>query len=44
LANPGAVVVTRDGDRFGTTGWRVGGTTAGLGTEAGRAALAKLKD
>jgi chromosome segregation protein len=29
LANPTAVVVTSDGNRFGTTGWRVGGTTSG---------------
>jgi chromosome segregation protein len=28
LAHPGAVVVTRDGDRLGTSGWRVGGTRA----------------
>jgi chromosome segregation protein len=25
LAHPGAVVVTRDGDRLGSTGWRIGG-------------------
>ena len=24
IANPGAIVVTRDGDRFAATGWRVG--------------------
>jgi chromosome segregation protein len=28
LAHPGAVVVTRDGDRLGLSGWRVGGTRA----------------
>ena len=35
LANQGRVVVTRDGDRFGLTGWRVGTST----TEATGAAL-----
>ncbi len=30
LAHPAAVVVTRDGDRFGPTGWRVGATGAGV--------------
>lgn len=29
LATPGAVVVTRGGDRFGPTGWRVGAAGAG---------------
>ncbi|QXC62637.1 chromosome segregation protein SMC [Aquihabitans sp. G128] len=29
LANPDAVVVTRTGDRFGPTGWRVGATGSG---------------
>jgi chromosome segregation protein len=29
LAHPGAVVVTRDGDRFGEQGWRVGVPSAG---------------
>ena len=29
LAHPGAVVVTRDGDRFGGQGWRVGVASAG---------------
>ncbi len=29
LARPGAVVVTRGGDRFGPTGWRVGAAGAG---------------
>ena len=29
LAHPGAVVVTRDGDRFGGYGWRVGGASTG---------------
>src|SRR5690606_4409140 len=28
LAHPGSVVVTRDGDRLGVTGWRLGGTSA----------------
>jgi chromosome segregation protein len=28
LAHPGSVVVTRDGDRLGLSGWRVGGTRA----------------
>ncbi|MGY6502056.1 MAG: chromosome segregation protein SMC [Acidimicrobiales bacterium] len=35
LAHPGTVVVTRDGDRFGSSGWRIG--VAGSG--ATRAAL-----
>jgi chromosome segregation protein len=35
LAHPEAVVVTRDGDRFGAVGWRIGGRSAG----ATRAAL-----
>ncbi len=29
LANPSAVVVTRSGDRFGPTGWRLGAAAAG---------------
>jgi len=29
LAHPGSVIVTRDGDRFGMTGWRVGGPASG---------------
>ena len=29
LAHPDAVIVTRDGDRFGVTGWRVGGPASG---------------
>jgi chromosome segregation protein len=29
LRNPGVVIVTRDGDRFGVTGWRVGGPASG---------------
>jgi len=29
LGHPGTVIVTRDGDRFGTTGWRVGGPASG---------------
>jgi chromosome segregation protein len=45
LAHPGSVVVTRDGDRFGVTGWRVGGTRAqatgaALDEARGRAAAA----
>jgi chromosome segregation protein len=35
LAHPGRVVVTRDGDRFGVSGWRIGTST----TEATGAAL-----
>ena len=45
LAHPGAVVVTRDGDRFGGYGWRVGGASTGatgaaLDEATGRAASA----
>jgi chromosome segregation protein len=40
LAQPDAVIVTRTGDRFGTTGWRVGGPSAG----ATGAALAEAKE
>ena len=45
LAHPGAVVVTRAGDRLGSTGWRVGGdraqaTGAALEEARGRAATA----
>ena len=29
VANPGTVVVTRNGDRLGPSGWRVGGTASG---------------
>jgi chromosome segregation protein len=29
LGHPGAVVVTREGDRFGPAGWRVGGSSTG---------------
>ena len=29
LAHPDMLIVTRDGDRFGLTGWRVGGPAAG---------------
>ena len=29
LAHPGAVVVTREGDRFGATGWRIGAAATG---------------
>jgi chromosome segregation protein len=29
LAHPSTVIVTRDGDRFGVTGWRVGGPASG---------------
>jgi chromosome segregation protein len=29
LAHPGAVVVTRQGDRFGATGWRIGASATG---------------
>ena len=29
LADPGAVVVTESGDRFGPSGWRIGGQSAG---------------
>ncbi|MBX3314888.1 MAG: chromosome segregation protein SMC [Actinobacteria bacterium] len=29
VASPGSVVVTRDGDRFGPTGWRIGAAGAG---------------
>jgi chromosome segregation protein len=29
LAHPGAVVVTREGDRFGVTGWRIGTSATG---------------
>ena len=46
LAHPSAVVVTRDGDRFGGHGWRVGvassgATGAALEEAAGRADAAK---
>ena len=40
LANPDSFIVTRDGDRFGITGWRVGGP----GTGATGAALAEARD
>ncbi|MEY2402872.1 MAG: chromosome segregation protein, partial [Acidimicrobiaceae bacterium] len=40
LANPGSFIVTRDGDRFGVTGWRVGGPGSG----ATGAALAEARD
>ncbi|MEZ5380689.1 MAG: chromosome segregation protein SMC [Microthrixaceae bacterium] len=40
VAHPERVVVTRDGDRFGTSGWRVGTST----TEATGAALAEATD
>ena len=39
LADPGLVVVTRQGDRFATSGWRVGCS----GTVATRAALAEAE-
>ena len=29
VAHPGATIVTLDGDRFGTTGWRIGQSSAG---------------
>jgi chromosome segregation protein len=29
LAHPGSVVVTREGDRFGVTGWRIGASATG---------------
>jgi chromosome segregation protein len=34
IANPNAVVVTADGDRFGPTGWRVGVTNGGATASA----------
>ncbi len=34
IANPNAVVVTDDGDRFGPTGWRVGATSGGATASA----------
>ncbi len=34
LANPGAVVVTEDGDRFGPAGWRVGAAGGGATASA----------
>ena len=40
LANPDSFIVTRDGDRFGVTGWRVGGPGSG----ATGAALAEARD
>jgi chromosome segregation protein len=40
LANPSSSIVTRDGDRFGITGWRVGGPGSG----ATGAALAEARD
>ncbi len=40
LANPDAFIVTRDGDRFGVTGWRVGGPGSG----ATGAALAEARE
>jgi chromosome segregation protein len=40
LANPDAVVVTRDGGRFGLTGWRVGTASTG----ATGAALAEARE
>ena len=40
LANPESFIVTRDGDRFGITGWRVGGPGSG----ATGAALAEARD
>ena len=40
LAHPGPFIVTRDGDRFGVTGWRVGGPGAG----ATGAALAEARE
>ncbi len=48
LAHPGTVVVTRDGDRLGSSGWRVGGnsaqaTGAALEEARGRAAHAATR-
>ena len=40
LAHPEIVIVTRDGDRFGVTGWRVGGPGSG----ATGAALAEARE
>ncbi|HEV3226571.1 MAG TPA: chromosome segregation protein SMC [Acidimicrobiales bacterium] len=40
LANPASLIVTRDGDRFGLTGWRVGGPGSG----ATGAALAEARE
>jgi chromosome segregation protein len=40
LAHPETVIVTRDGDRFGLTGWRVGGPGSG----ATGAALAEARE
>src|SRR5581483_8095822 len=40
LAHPGTVIVTRDGDRFGVSGWRVGGPASG----ATGAALAEARE
>ena len=34
IANPQAVVVTNDGDRFGATGWRVGAASGGATASA----------
>ncbi|MEY2431534.1 MAG: chromosome segregation protein, partial [Acidimicrobiaceae bacterium] len=40
LAHPDTLIVSRDGDRFGVTGWRVGGP----GTGATGAALAEARE
>ena len=40
IAHPSSLIVTRDGDRFGITGWRVGGA----GTGATGAALAEARE
>ena len=40
LNNPSSLIVTRDGDRFGLTGWRVGGAATG----ATGAALAEARE
>ncbi|MFM8896116.1 MAG: hypothetical protein ACKOE2_12300, partial [Actinomycetales bacterium] len=51
LAHPEAVVVTRDGDRFGISGWRIGaagtgatGTALAVATERSRIASLRLSE
>ncbi|MFM7070017.1 MAG: chromosome segregation SMC family protein, partial [Actinomycetes bacterium] len=44
LAHPGTMVVTRDGDRFGSTGWRIGAASSGATGAALDEARARVVD
>ena len=44
MSNPGAVVVTRGGDRFGASGWRIGAASSGATGAALEEAQARVVD